>query len=1094
MNSKPQIPGEDRLVAEMVALDEALAAGKTPQQGATTKLQPAWERCDVACLKRLQNLRPSRAQGDTSTRHRALGMARNDADQPLPETQIGRFRLKKELGRGGFGVVFLAHDPQLQREVALKVPRVTALVNDELRQRFHQEACAAAGLDHPNIVQVYEAGESGPVCYIASAYCAGMTLAEWLRQRTEPVPFATAAELIATLAEAVDHAHQRHVLHRDLKPGNVLIQVASSQWPVISEINSTPVTDQETLPNVVPKITDFGLAKMIDAPGAPTQTGSFLGTPSYMAPEQASGKTHEYSPVTDIYALGTILYELLTGRPPFRGESDLDTLHQVQCDEPLAPHKLRKRVPKDLETICLKCLQKEPHRRYTTAALLAADLHHYLAAEPIQARPVGLSGRVYRWCRRKPLVAGLGIALVTALLTGIAGVVWQWQETLWEKAGALQARSQAENRFKTLLETVDRLTRLGQELLDDPRTEAKGRAILLETLTYYQQFLKEKSDDPDIQLEVAKAYVRVSSIQNTLLQRAEAYASLQQAEAIYDRLAAKRPQSGEYREGLGDIYFQKGRLCRLRERYPQGAHDCEIAIKQFRVLAQEHPKNHEYRAKLGQSLNNFASILGTLKRFDESIRSAEEAVLLLTELLHEDPASVSHAIDLAQSQDILGSVLWFQGNPQQGAKELRKGAQLLEALLSDHPANVNLLAQLGYCHSHLGRVQDALKELDEAIRSYEQAERYLVEAVKLKPHNSDTQYELAAALSYGTVILARIPRIQQCMEFKARMDAAWQMLAQTFPVQYGYKSIHARFCNRLAGTLRKAKHPELAAKAYVQAITLCEQEIQQRPNLSKKQLLAGLNLQAKCCLDWGEAQLNDGLARDALATFDRILQIQQQLIKEEPRNIQHARDAASTYLRLATIASSIPDYKRAEEAYAQASTRIGALRVDNPREVKLLQQQTNLLSQWTALLAKQGKYQEAERMLHSIFFVQDELINLEPNNLAHTRAKANLHGRLAVLLSKHLKNDCAAMDQYRHALALDNTSALAHNNLAWLLVTARDTELHHPAEALKHAQQAVVLEPKNKNYWHTLCVATCQYFGLHQVCPSLYKAIELSGN
>src|SRR5262249_51200406 len=229
---------------------------------------------------------------------------------------LGRFRLLRELGRGGFGVVYLASDPLLGREVALKVPRPEVGLTPELRERFAREARAAAGLEHPNIVPVYEAGEAGPVCFLVSADCPGVSLAQWLRGRAEPVPFRTAAALVATLADAMGHAHGRGVVHRDLKPANVLLGAGQGTAPA-------------ELP-WVPRITDFGLAKlMLGGAGGQTQSGAIVGTPCYMAPEQAGGKTRDVGPTADIYSLGTILYELLTGRPPLVGETDLDTLLQV---------------------------------------------------------------------------------------------------------------------------------------------------------------------------------------------------------------------------------------------------------------------------------------------------------------------------------------------------------------------------------------------------------------------------------------------------------------------------------------------------------------------------------------------------------------------------------------------------------------------------------------------------------------------------------------------------------------------------------------------------------------------------------------------
>jgi WD40 repeat protein/serine/threonine protein kinase len=341
-------------------------------------------------------------------------------------------------------MVFLAADPQLGRDVALKVPRPEMLLTGELRERFVREARAAAGLDHPNLVPVYEASAVGPLCYIASAFCPGITLSEWLKERMELPPVRLAAGLVATLADAVGHAHGRGVIHRDLKPSNVLLQ---GQRRDPADHHSTvkgpdagcrdggptgaggagaggaavPAADGE----LVPRITDFGLAKLTadataqlaEAGGTVTQSGAVLGTPNYMAPEQASGKTKENGPAADIYALGVILYELLTGRVPFRGESLLDTLEQVRTREPLPPSRLRPKLPRDVDTICLKCLQKESHKRYDSAAALADDLRRYLTGQPIQARPIRAWERGLKWARRQPALAALWVVSILGPLT-----------------------------------------------------------------------------------------------------------------------------------------------------------------------------------------------------------------------------------------------------------------------------------------------------------------------------------------------------------------------------------------------------------------------------------------------------------------------------------------------------------------------------------------------------------------------------------------------------------------------------------------------------------------------------------------------------
>jgi serine/threonine-protein kinase len=278
------------------------------------------------------------------------------------------------------GVVYRARQTKLGRLVALKMILSGAHAGEAGVARFRTEAEAIARLQHPNIVQVYEVGEQAGLPYFSLEFCGGGSLEKKLSGT--PLPPGKAAALVETLARAMQAAHAQHVIHRDLKPANVLL------------------TEDGT-----PKITDFGLAKKLDEAGQ-TQSGAILGTPSYMAPEQAGGQSKELGPMCDIYALGAVLYECLTGRPPFKAATPLDTVLQVISDEAVPPTQLQSKVPRDLETICFKCLRKEPARRYESAAALADDLRRFAERRPIVARPVGRLERSAKWVRRNPVLAG----------------------------------------------------------------------------------------------------------------------------------------------------------------------------------------------------------------------------------------------------------------------------------------------------------------------------------------------------------------------------------------------------------------------------------------------------------------------------------------------------------------------------------------------------------------------------------------------------------------------------------------------------------------------------------------------------------------
>ena len=341
-------------------------------------------------------------------------LAPSEAASPTRIQYFGDYEILREIARGGMGVVFRARQISLNRPVAIKMILAGQLADETDIRRFHTEAEAAANLDHPGIVPIYEVGQHQGQHYFSMGYVEGQSLSH--RLADGPLPSREAAGLIRRVCEAIEYAHQHGVIHRDLKPANILLDKTGN-----------------------PRVTDFGLAKKIQGDSGLTGSGQIMGTPSYMPPEQAGGKRGEVGPAADVYALGATLYALVTGRPPFQAATAMDTVNQVVSDDPIPPRRLNASIPRDLETICLKCLEKGPSRRYPTAAALAADLGRYLMGEPILARPVARVERAVKWARRKPAIAALLglVTLVTAL--GLGGVLWQWRS-------AVRARNDAQAR------------------------------------------------------------------------------------------------------------------------------------------------------------------------------------------------------------------------------------------------------------------------------------------------------------------------------------------------------------------------------------------------------------------------------------------------------------------------------------------------------------------------------------------------------------------------------------------------------------------------------------------------------------------------
>ena len=636
---------------------------------------------------------------------------RNGPDVAERWPEVKGYEILGELGRGGMGVVYRAWQAELKRTVALKMILAGAHADARVLARFRTEAEAAARLQHPNIVQVHDIGEHGGCPCLVLEYVDGTNLAR--RINGAPQPAHQAARLIEILARAVHYAHQQGVVHRDLKPANILLSSLATE-----DTENTEKEHAHGLPSVAsvisvahvnPKISDFGLAKLTAGGVAQTQSGEVMGTPSYMAPEQAAGKAREAGPATDVYALGAILYELLTGRPPFKAETPLETVRQVVQEEPVSVTRLQPRVPRDLETICLKCLQKEPARRYPSAEALADDLGRFLADEPIRARPVRAWERGVKWARRRPALAALaGVSLAAALCLAAGGVWYNARlqnEVRHRKVQQDRAAANLQTAIDVLeyqLNRVDNVKHPGYEVPKPLRED-----LLRHAVQFYEKLLADGDNpEPQARRAIGRAYFGLGHSNWMLGSPPQAEAHFRRAIGVQEQLLADFPNEVDYRIDLATTLLQLSYQ-------QQGA---EYAITHAKVVAlvealpPEHPRLGNMGAIVAQKLTQEGRLREALPWLDRHIGTFEAQE-------HDNPSSDIQC----QIRRVLVSLYWTRAMLLRALGKHHQALNTWDRLLAlgDVPGTSFSYAsgrlQRALTLADLGDFAQALQDVDQAV-------------------------------------------------------------------------------------------------------------------------------------------------------------------------------------------------------------------------------------------------------------------------------------------------------------------------------------------------------------------------------------------
>jgi serine/threonine protein kinase/tetratricopeptide (TPR) repeat protein len=978
-----------------------------------------------------------------------------------PGEVVGPYKLLEQIGEGGFGVVFMAEQTQpVRRRVALKVLK-PGMDTRQVVARFEAERQALALMDHPNIAHVFDGGETaGGRPYFVMELVRGVPITDFCDQSHLSVR--ARLELFSSVCQAVQHAHQKGIIHRDLKPTNVL------------------VTLHDGLP--VPKVIDFGIAKATGHQQLTEKTlftnfAQMIGTPLYMSPEQAEMSGLDIDTRCDIYSLGVLLYELLSGTTPFDSERlrtvGFDEIRRIIREEEPArpsarvstlgavaatvaanrgsdPKRLGQLFRGELDWIVMKCLEKDRNRRYETASALAADVQHYLRDEPVQACPPSAWYRFRKLARRNrgtfaAALAASGVVLLAGVGLMVSNVLITREKE--HKDAALQA---AEANLLLARQAVDEMyTQVANELAVQPLMQPFQRELLRKALRFYQEFARRKSSDPQIRLETAHASLRVAMIDYLLGQPRQVEPSCRAAIAELEGLAGELPVEPRLPFALGEAHQFLARVFADAGRRRQAEQTIRQAIAQYESLAAEHPSVAKYQTKLAVTYDYLGALLHHAPR--EAEKCHRDAIALCQELVAGSPREPEYQEALANCHLTLGMLLAETGDPQQAEQAIRQAIDLANKARggpgrSFHPS-------LGAAAQHkLGRLLAASGQTDKAETAYRQAVTLAETPVMLFPDVPSYRQALASYSATLAQFLEENGQPDESVVFKRSACEQLAKLVAQFPEGIG-DSVQSSmsWLGNLALVQRDLGDLRAAEQYYRKALPLAERLASENAaEPSARQELANAHRALAVVLQ------KAGRLREAADEFRKMLVISEQLATEfpgEPEK-QHGRANAQNFLGIA-LRTQPGKAEAAAQYHRQAIALCERLVADFPDQPRY---QTELVRSHYALgiaLEIAGRCPEAEQALQ----------------------------RALALLRPEIER--GAGDRYRGA------RASIQNDLAWLRATRPDVESRNLEEALASARKAVALDPHKGGYWNTLGVALYRVEQWQEAVTALNKSMKL---